>query len=621
LRGAIAPARETPPEPRDFRHNARVYSSPRFALVMVGCAALLGCNGSVTDPSSSTSSSTTGSTVSSAATTTGAGGQGGGGGQGGAGGSGGQGGGAASTTTSTTTGAGGAGGAGGMLPWSGPLQALEELDLGTLPLNIQHTFPVPEHTLGFTVLVDAPSINDVIGVQRLRPPVGASVVLNYAMAGHDLQVFGNQGWVAAANPQSDSVDAVPVLPGKWKLIIGNDGSPFDGAHVSVWVRRTADGQFHGGQLDFNVFYAPGVADEAYMSQVLSNIFLVSYGGIAIGSVQAYPLDAAYTVLENHGEYRTLVSSTAGIGTHPAINLFVVKDFSDAGFGGAIGVAAGIPGAAMKSGTTLSGLAFQPSGDAMYDASVLRHEIGHLGGLFHTTEFQVTETDPLSDTPSCDHAVITSTPDACPDKVNTMFPMAYGATALSNAQHRILQGSALYRGVLVQGGNAALPFAAAPTPIPPSAFPLASAPAQGTRPRALVSAKPFPSAPEPLVQVLGGVWCTHSAADYAGLAIRIAGQRGEDAPLRLRGIALDASLPELIRARALAAHVRASSGSAEALSLVTRIAADPSASSDLRAAAFAALARHDLPRARLLGRAAESSDDPIVRGIARILRAR
>ncbi len=600
-----------------YPSSRSLFTAAALCVVAVGCGDTTILGGTSTSSTSSTSSTTGagGATSTTGDTTTvgvgGAGGQG----VGGVGG----GGGATSTTTTTTsttstTATTGAGGSGGMPPWSGPLQALEELDLGTKTLNLQHTFPIPEHTLGFTVLVNAPSLSDVIGIQRLRPPVGGSVIFDYAMAGHSIQVFGNQGWVAGANPQSDTADAWPIAVGKWKLILGNDGSPSAGAHVSVWVRRTSDGKFHGGQLDFNLFIAPGVADEAYVKQVVNNIFAVSYGGIAVGNVNAYPLDAAYTVIDSFDEYRSLVSSTDGIGTSPAVNLFVVQDFSDPAFGGAIGVAAAVPGAAMKNGTTLSGVAYQPSGDAIYDASVLRHEIGHLAGLFHTTEFQVVETDPLSDTPTCDNAVITSTPDACPDKSNTMFPIAYGATSLTAAQIRVLQGSALYRGVLVQGGPAAMPFVNAPLPLPP-------APASRVLGAANRPFKPLPAAPDALLQVLGGVWCTHSSADYPGLAIRLAARHGADAAAVLRALVLDASLPEIVRARALAAHVRAASGSAAALSLAEAIAADEHAGSDLRAAAFASLAARDLPRARLLGRAASGSADPIVRAIATRLRAR
>jgi hypothetical protein len=604
---------ETLTEPGDFGHNASVYPPSRSLRSAAGalCVLAVAC-GDVASSTTSSSSTTTTSTGTSSVASTGSGGA---GGQGGAG-TGGSGGATTTTTTTTTstTTTTGSGGSGGMPPWSGPLEALEELDLGTQSINAQHTFPVPEHTLGFTLLVNSPGIDDVIGIQRLRPPLGGSVIFNYAMAGHTLQVFGNQGWIAGSDPQSDTADAWPIAPGKWKYIVGNDGSPSPGAHVSVWVRRTSDGLFHGGQLDFNVFLAPGVSDESYVKQVINNIFLVSYGGIAVGNITTYPLDAAYTVISDHTEYRALVSSTEGVGTHPAVNLFVVKDFSDAGFGGAIGVAAGVPGAPMKSGTTLSGLAYQPSGDAMYDASVLRHEMGHLAGLFHTTEFQVVETDPLSDTPSCDNAVITSMPDACPDKTNTMFPIAYGATAFTPAQVRVLQGSALYRGVITEGGPAAMPFASAPAP----SHPAPSALVLGAAHRPY---KPLAASPDPLLRVLGAVWCTHGDADYAGLAIRVAARNGADASAVLRSLALDASLSEIIRARALAAHVRASAGSAASLDLAAQIAADESAGSDLRAAAFGSLAAHDLPRARLLGRAASGSADPILRGIARILRAR
>jgi hypothetical protein len=154
----------------------------------------------------------------------------------------------------------------------------------------------------------------------------------------------------------------------------------------------------------------------------------------------------------------MLASSAGIGSAPAINLFVVG-----GFGGeidnALGVAGGIPGAAMLHGTVKSGVAYIPSGDAVYDGSVLAHEIGHLGGLFHTTESSEDAVDPLSDTPTCANI---GNPNSCPDISNVMFPIAYGGATLTPLQARTLQGSALYRGILSQGGPPSPPLL--PTPI-------------------------------------------------------------------------------------------------------------------------------------------------------------
>jgi hypothetical protein len=95
-----------------------------------------------------------------------------------------------------------------------------------------------------------------------------------------------------------------------------------------------------------------------------------------------------------------------------------------------------------------------------DANVLRHEAGHFAGLFHTTEFDPTAEDPLSDTPRC--ADVNGL-EACPDFTNVMFPV--GATTpgeLTAQQTRVVQGSALYRGVYAPGEAPMTPYPAAST---------------------------------------------------------------------------------------------------------------------------------------------------------------
>jgi hypothetical protein len=264
-----------------------------------------------------------------------------------------------------------------------------------------------------------------------------------------------------------------------------------------------------------------------------------------------------------------------------VNLFVVDDFADGNFGGAIGVAGGVPGSPMRHGTRQSGLAYEPSGDAAYDATVLMHEMGHVGGLFHTTEFQITETDPLSDTAECDSATIGTNPGACPDKTNIMFPMAYGATTFSAGQQLVLHGSALYRGVLDAGGppSGPLPLPAGPSrfaPSPPSLEPAVSL--------------SMPARPDALELALGRLGC---GADVDGPALAAA--RDPAAPLtraangsayaRLAAITLDPTLPVLLRKRALALASRAASPRERAAAHELVLAFAESAPPRLRAAAL------------------------------------
>lgn len=522
-----------------------------------------------------------------------------------------------STSTGSSSGAGGAGVGGGGEGGSGPSdpcadpvqQDIVEVDLGALDLEVAYDVPVCKNTLGFTVLGTAPSPSNVIGISRLRPPAGGSVILDFAMAGKSFQAFGRYGWIGGSNPQSDSVDAYPVQPGDWRVTLGSDGS-ITSAQANVWIRRTKDGQYHGGVVDVNVFVAPNAASKSYVDSVLSQMF--PYAGMTLGDVAYYDLPSSFSVLDTQEEYRELLQQSAGVGTIPALNLFVIADFG-ADFGEAIGVAGGIPGSPMRHGTAMSGVAYQSSGNATYDASVLRHETGHLAGLFHTTEYAIDETDSLSDTPECPVNTMKSNPDGCPDVTNSMFPIAYGATKFTAAQEIVLHGSMLYRGILEAGGA---PIPPKPVPPPPGAPQLAafSQEAAGELALARLSSKPLRATTDPLERVLGSVWCGHGGTKYLELATRLAGDAG-----RLRLLALDEGAPEIVRSRALTAYVRASQGSPKALSAALDLASTTltreRAGTRLRVAALRALSEHGGPRALAARNSASKTLDPVVRAVA------
>jgi hypothetical protein len=496
------------------------------------------------------------------------------------------------------------------VPWSGPLEDLAAIDLGDVPLNKATSFPVPDRALGLTVLVEAPKVDDIIGIAKLAPPAGGDVIFNYAMPDHAATVFANYGWVGGGNPQADSAAAWPMQQGTWTLQLGDDNGSVPSARVRVWVRRTEDGAFHGGVVDVNVFLIPGVASQNYVNTVLGEMF-AKYAGLELGAVTFHPLDASAAIIEDDDEYQQMLSSSAGVGAAPALNLFVIENFSPDTFGGAIGIAGGIPGSPMHHGTSMSGIAYAPQGNPQYDATILRHELGHLAGLFHTTEAALEETDPLSDTAGCTMAMVNANPDACPDVTNTMFPYANGATDLTPAQERVLQGSAMYRGALKTGGK----------PAPPS--PIAPPPDFDAKEAITVrrSNKPLPLHPTPLERMLGAVWCTHGGkADHEALAIRIA---GPDAPAALRAITVDGNEADILRSRALRAYLRAAKGQerARALDLAAEIARRELASTGLRISALQALRRENPSRARVVAEAILQTEDTVMRNLALSLRTK
>lgn len=529
-----------------------------------------------------------------------------------------------STSTSSASGGGGSGtGAGGGLSDAcGPIGDIGSMSLGDVQLGIGKAFTICDNTVGFTSLVTAPKEGDLIGVARLKPPVGGSVLLNFAMANHATAVFANYGWVLAANPQSNSTDAFPVKGGKWAITLGDSDGTIPAANASVWYRRTVDGAFHGGVVDVNVFIAPNAATQSYVSTVLDNMF--PFGGLELGAVQFFALDASYSIVSSQQELATMLKQSASIPTMPALNLFVIGDFGQQ-FGDAIGVAGGIPGSPMQHGTGRSGLAYQPSGDPKYDASVLRHETGHVTGLFHTTEYSIDETDPIDDTPSCSPNVMQATPDKCPDTANEMFPIAFGSFTFTPQQEIVIHGSMLYRGIAQDGG---LPVPAQPAVLPAGAAPLSplgpetdAASAEASMARRVHGPSRAPK--DSLERVLSSVWCAHGGADYTDLAVRMAGPSDASRASRLRELAEDSSAFPLVRARALKAYVRAAASASAAapsafnaaLTLASSVARDERAGTDLRVAALRALAAADAGSALSAKAAALVTKDPIVRAAA------
>ncbi len=409
------------------------------------------------------------------------------------------------------------------------------------------SFTTPDRLLGITIDITAPKTTDGIGVYRLKPAPGSSVIFEYALAGKSTQVFGDFGFVQASVPQSDVNYAWPVYEGKWTVVIGNDGSA-QTAKVKLYARRSNDGKFHKGIFDVNVFFAPNTVDASYMEKTLNYLatHLGSYAGIIRGPTTYQNIAAQYTTIDNKDEYRQMLQLSTGVGTAPALNIFVVGDFANGTYGNAIGVAGGVPASPMVHGTPRSGIAFQPSGDPAYDAHVLSHETGHLAGLFHTSEFAVAETDGISDTPECAQSTILNNPTNCPDFSNIMFPTAGNGGNYSQFQRKVLQGSAFYRGALSAGG----PYAPPLIPLGPGSKKknvYIDAP--------VYSAWPVAKARKPqdaIEQVLGGIWCARGG-DYEALVLGMLPSGNTD---RLEELALDEDAFDLVRARALRVLARA-----------------------------------------------------------------
>lgn len=451
-----------------------------------------------------------------------------------------------------TAGHGGAGGSEVIQfdPFAGPLQNLTRVNHGTVLVSDTFSLQVPSGTLGITWLAHD-ATNLLIGFYKIAPPTGSSAAFKFSLPGRNDGAFIGPTWAVAAAPLTNSADAMPVQVGTWEITMGGE-SDASGKPIVVesWVRRTVDGEFHGGEMDLNVFISEGVTTTDYVSGLLGQMF--PYAGIELGDVALYQAPSGAAVVTDY-DHKDAILASLSPSLGPAVNVVIVDDFANDVWGIAIGASGGIPGSAVRHGTLASGILMQVSGDAAYDARVLSHEMGHLAGLFHTTELTGGNTDYLTDTPICPTDTIASDMWSCPDKANMMFPTASASPkAFSAAQERVIWGSGLYRGRTDEGE----PIAAAEV-IPkigdgPVATRAALVPLSSS---AAARATPVTSFRQPsslLERVLWSHWCSFSANEFAAWTLR------HGTPKQLERVWRDRTAPTYARARALSAELAKSS---------------------------------------------------------------
>jgi len=295
-------------------------------------------------------------------------------------------------------------------------------------------FRLPSNIVGFSIASFAHE--GTVGAYYIVSPSGIRWVDDYRVGKNPELLLSDLLVSVAAVPQTDVFGTMDVEPGDWHVRFGGSID-----RAELWIRRTEDGRFRGGTVDVDAYVAPNILDnqESYVRSVLEATF--PWVGLTLGDVRYLSLPAEYTVLDA-SEFEAALTATSGE-RMPMLNVLFVAMLNNLD-GTVRGKAARLPGYS-GSRTLASGVAVALEGTLEEDVYILRHEMGHFMGLFHTTDYPTGVVDPLLDTPQCDETLIETAHHECPDAGNLMSPWMI-LDGLTESQERVIRGSSAYRGL-------------------------------------------------------------------------------------------------------------------------------------------------------------------------------
>jgi hypothetical protein len=319
-------------------------------------------------------------------------------------------------------------------------------------LAAPQTLDVPKGALGFAVYLGGASFNVAGFALPDAPRTVENDLLVREQSPDDFKPVKTIDWSAPATAgltmdalwtvPSGGADPSAHVDGPWQLdVVPIDGLEATAPDGAFFVRS---GTFSRGVVDVNVFMAEGVASADDLTKRLNAVF-GDFAGLELGEVMFFPLPTSATMVDSDEEAAALRLSTAAAERTPSVDIIVVDGFAKEyglGNGDQVRGESPVPGLGMRHGVQRNGVFYRLSEDVAYDALVLRHELGHFAGLYHTTEIFVSSADALDDTPECSE----SAPADCPDYTNLMFPVIHDATprSITAKQAQIIRSSTLYR---------------------------------------------------------------------------------------------------------------------------------------------------------------------------------
>jgi hypothetical protein len=296
-------------------------------------------------------------------------------------------------------------------------QQVRRLDLGAVEVGRSSfewvEFTVPDDGISLTVTLTPRDAAIAPVFVRLMAPGGVPLYEFFDEESSPM-TFTHTTYTKATMiyPNAPELD---LPPGTYQVQIGAAGETTIDVEVFVKTGRAPD---QGGRMPLNLWFTKTTymdaqkasTDETFQAALEAVKETYAEAGIELAPITyrdvPEPLASRYAVVDGAATADSVTAQVLGDARTEGVNVVLVDQWVGGGGAITLGQAAGIPGPPGRADTRTLGVlvsmatTFRGRQGADHLASIISHEIGHYMGLYHTTEADGAQFDPLSDTPEC-----------------------------------------------------------------------------------------------------------------------------------------------------------------------------------------------------------------------------